>query len=285
MIKNILNFIIKFFIKRMKFTLKLINKFSFFSNLYKIYRFIQTSYIFKYLKYIILIVSIVSLIFNSMLFLIYAQYSDITFPALTWILALPSLLEYILPNFILDYFIWLKNYFYYLFKSVKDYIIRILKAIINYDEANEEIESIRKEIEEIKTKASINKSKDLEIQKDKSELEIRRAFDDARVEKEARELEALRKQYKFSEIEPSKFEEFRDKYLIYVVAGFFLLTSGALIYYYWTDLSNLFKEDKGPTTGDSATGGDNPSNTNISPSTDSTESLEGRPSYFYRYFR
>ena len=261
MTKFLLNYILKFFIKRMRSYLKIINSISIFASILTIFSIFRNNWMFKYFRFIIFIITSVSLIFNAFLFVIFAQMSDFMFPTFAWILALTQFFDYF-PNFIQEFF-----------SSIKNYIIKILKDIINFDEAKEEIENIKNDIETIK------KEKDGEIlsEKEKRELTMRREIDELRAKREKERIGSDKYTYWDSKLN----QEVNNIYL-YLIAGLFLISTGGLIYYFWGDISSLFKKGGRPKMDEFEV------DDHISPSDGSfpsNESIEGRPSSYYQYFR
>src|SRR5882672_6586007 len=232
MTKFLLNYILKFFIKRMRSYLKIINSISIFASILTIFSIFRNNWMFKYFRFIIFIITSVSLIFNYF------------------------------PNFIKEFF-----------SSIKNYIIKILKDIINFDEAKEEIENIKNDIETIK------KEKDGEIlsEKEKRELTMRREIDELRAKREKERIGSDKYTYWDSKLN----QEVNNIYL-YLIAGLFLISTGGLIYYFWGDISSLFKKGGRPKMDEFEV------DDHISPSDGSfpsNESIEGRPSSYYQYFR
>jgi len=106
---------------------------------------------------------------------------------------------------------------------------------------------------------------------------MRREIDELRAKREKERIGSDKYTYWDSKLN----QEVNNIYL-YLIAGLFLISTGGLIYYFWGDISSLFKKGGRPKMDEFEV------DDHISPSDGSfpsNESIEGRPSSYYQYFR
>jgi hypothetical protein len=254
MLKKFIIFLIKFIVRRLNATARLINNFNkyvslmfFLKKLKENYNAIKNLSLYKYFRSFFKVLGIINMLIGALLFVIFIDYKniDLTIPALSWIF---SSSFYLLPGSIQDFFfnifIKIKFYIYSIYSAIKNFIIRILKNFIGGEESTEQPKFPNTE----SSKSSIPdgyhiKDEDLGDKKEKY------------------------------------------NYITYILAGVVILSSGLLIYYYWSNISGFFKRG-GATDGNPIN--DNSNDGEISEevgSIPSDESTPNRDPAYYRYFK
>jgi len=282
MTKYFIGFLLKFIIKRLRFLNKVMQNFSlikpiftFLKNNKTLAKVINWILLFTYLRTTFKLFRFVGVVFNLFLIILFLDYKnfDLSIPMVSaFFLSILSVFPEGVQDFFINIFGKIKESILGVYNKLKDLLARFIDYTMEEPKTSDSPKDKTPVATQGKetTKVIANKDKETpKIIKDKPKSTWKFPWNKS----EPIDLtpkDSLRDTYKNVKLDDTSDNGY--SYTYYIIAGVVLIASGFIVYYYWDNITNLFKkgEDKGkgretfnfdPQTGDyvSVSSGSEPS--------------------------
>jgi len=283
--RTIIIFLLKFIVKRMNKSIKFIKQFKIIAPVFSAIHIIKENWnaiksltLYRYFRFILRVLSSISLLISIAMLIVFMDLNniDLTIPALSWLFSSIFLsFPYSFQDYFISIFTIIKGFIYDIYLKVKFIILQILRNI---------------------TPENVETPKDDDIPSDAKNVEIPKDVDIPSDAKNVEEGDIVENEKENINKKPDSIKPFRDKYktsnedlgdkisyynyITYIIAGVLVISSGVLIWYYWDNISSVFRR-KPKGGGDPTT----PGNESITDSLPSDASMNHPDPTYYRYFR
>lgn len=249
MLKFLIGTIIKFTIRNLKFINKILQGISllkpiiaFIKNNKTLFKIISWLQIYALWRTSFKGLRIIGVIFNLFLVILFFDYKGIDLGIPEFIAFFLSILS-IFPDTIQDFFIsifakvW--GFISRIYNKLKDYLAKLIEYTL--DDSSKET----KDVDSSKSKAKETPKVKDDVSKTTPKIKEDRPKGDWSFPSFKREpvdiepQDSLRKLYKDATVEP---QPAKTSMWIYIIGGVVVIASGFLVYYYWGNITNLFKK-------------------------------------------